>query len=88
MITTSSYQLSIDLLQANVVNLSVEEARALIKKSVQVAIEARDESGSPSKALVAGAVGSYGASTNGCSEFDGTWVDALSLDVKHLSSIS
>jgi len=83
-IITASYQASVE---GFCEHLKVSEAEAihLIKRSVSLAHEARDEylkkSTKQTDILVAGSVGPYGAYLHDNSEYHGRYVDTVSADV-------
>ncbi len=81
----ASYQLSIEnLIQEN--SFTADEARNLIKKSVEIARSAINESGNLN-ILIAGSVGPYGATKCDGSEFNGSYAENISLEVKNFSFI-
>lgn len=82
-IITASYQATIQGFEAK--GFSKEESEALLKKSVDIALEARDiyyekygESSRP--ILVAASVGSYGAYLADGSEYSGDYGNAMNLE--------
>ncbi|KAL6194942.1 hypothetical protein ACLB2K_036017 [Fragaria x ananassa] len=93
-IITASYQATIQGFEAK--GFSREEAKALLRKSVEIAIEAREiyydkctkgswdfaDTGKSSRypVLVAASVGSYGAYLADGSEYSGNYGDAVSLE--------
>lgn len=72
---TASYQASVDGLQKHL-GLNVDDAKALIRKSVELAIQAQKEceQDSSNKFFVAGSVGPYGAFLANGSEYRGDYV--------------
>jgi S-methylmethionine-dependent homocysteine/selenocysteine methylase len=64
----------------NELEFSLDDARLFIKKSVQVAQEARKNSGK-TNVLIAGSVGPYGASLCDGSEFTGHYASDLPEEV-------
>ncbi|XP_040374956.1 homocysteine S-methyltransferase 3 [Rosa chinensis] len=93
-IITASYQATIQGFEAK--GFSKEEAKALLRKSVEIAIEAREiyydkctkgswdfvDTGKPSRhpVLVAASVGSYGAYLADGSDYSGNHGDAVTLE--------
>ncbi|KAH0994085.1 hypothetical protein GBA52_005568 [Prunus armeniaca] len=81
-IITASYQATIQGFEAK--GFSKEEAKALIRKSVEIAIEAReiyyDKLQSRRPVLVAASVGSYGAYLADGSEYSGNYGDAVTVE--------
>lgn len=84
---TSSYQASLPGFQSK--GLSIEEGELLLKKSVELAVQARDKfwdakkivSGhSYNRALVAASIGSYGAYLADGSEYSGCYGPSVDLD--------
>jgi len=75
MATTASYQASIATLAENL-DMTVEESKALIRRSVQLAQRARDDvlKRQPGKKLlIAGSVGPYGAYLSNGAEYTGAY---------------
>ncbi|XP_061992765.1 homocysteine S-methyltransferase 3-like [Rosa rugosa] len=93
-IITASYQATIQGFEAK--GFSKEEAKALLRKSVEIAMEAREiyydkctkgswdfvDAGKPSRhpVLVAASVGSYGAYLADGSKYSGNYGDAVTLE--------
>ncbi|XP_044498281.1 homocysteine S-methyltransferase 3-like isoform X2 [Mangifera indica] len=81
-ILTASYQATIQGFEAK--GLSTEEAEGLIRKSVEIACEARqsyyDRCTSRRPVLVAASVGSYGAYLADGSEYSGDYGDAVTVE--------
>ncbi len=77
-IETSSYQLHIDNIIADN-NISIDEAKDIICRSVRIADQARKDS-EKYDVLIAGSIGPYGATKCDGSEFSGGYEKEMTLD--------
>ncbi len=84
-IETASYQLSVENL-GRWRGFNEEQAREIMKDSVRVAHEARQES-KKENVQIAGSVGPYGCILGIGAEFDGSYADSMSEEVIDLITI-
>ncbi|CAF0769218.1 unnamed protein product [Brachionus calyciflorus] len=78
-ITTASYQLSVDLIEENL-KCTNQKAYDIIKQSFRIAKEAVKEANLGSEILIAGSIGPYGACLCDGSEYVGHYAKNLTID--------